>query len=146
MHLQELFEKLYNYENKKYDSNMMIKLISEIVTNYRVQHYISVDDQYLFMNNHRSKKNEILISQNMIGNKDIYNDDELYKYVEHKEQSYDYVLPDSKALYDINEHFDNIKKFEHVSPLKKMSIRTNKLQFVSASDLFIAIKTFYRFF
>ena len=134
VHLQELFEKLYNYENKKYDSNMMIKLISEIVTNYRVQHYISVDDQYLFMNNHRSKKNEILISQNMIGNKDIYNDDELYKYVEHKEQSYDYVLPDSKALYDINEHFDNIKKFEHVSPLKKMSIRTNKLQFESINE------------
>ena len=70
----------------------------------------------------------------MIGNKDIYNDDELYKYVEHKEQSYDYVLPDSKALYDINEHFDNIKKFEHVSPLKKMSIRTNKLQFESINE------------
>jgi hypothetical protein len=132
--LKELFGKLYDIEKKKYNENLMMKLISEIVTNYRVQHYISVDDQYLFMNNHRSKKNEILISHKMLGDKDIYNDDELYKYVEYKENVYDYVLPVSKKLYDINEHLDNIKQFERISPLKKMSLKTNKSQFEAMSE------------
>lgn len=132
--LKELFDTLYKYENKTYNENIMMKLISEIVTNYRIQHYISVDDQYLFMNNHRSRRNEILISQNMLGNKDIYNDDELYKYVEHKDETYDYVLPVSKTLYDINEHMANIKLFERVSPLKKISLKTNKSQFEAISE------------
>lgn len=132
--LKELFDTLYKYENKSYNENIMMKLISEIVTNYRVQHYISVDDQYLFMNNHRSRKNEILVSQNMLGNKDIYNDDELYKYIDYKDHSHDYVLPISKTLYDINEHIANIKQFERISPLKKMFLKTNKSQFEAMSE------------
>ena len=132
--LKELFDKVYVYENIKYNENFMMKLISEIITNYRVQHYISVDDQYLFMNNHRSKKNEILITQKMLGDKDVYNDNELYKYVEYKENAYDYVLPVSKTLYDINEHIENIEKFERVSPLKKMSLKINKSQYEVISE------------
>ena len=132
--LKELFDKLYEHENIKYNENQMMKLISEIVTNYRVQHYISIDDQYLFMNNHRSKKNEILITQKMLGDKDIYNDNELYKYVEYKENAHDYVLPVSKELYDINEHMDNIENFVRISPLKKTSLKMNKSQFEAMSD------------
>lgn len=127
--LHKVFHKLYEYERKDYADELLMKLISEIITNYRVQHYISIDDQYLFMNNHRSRKNEILISQNMLGNKDVYNDDELYKYVEDKENVHDYVMPISKTLYDINEHMDKIKKYEYISPIKKISLQTTFPQY-----------------
>ena len=65
----------------------------------------------------------------MLGNKDVYNDDELYKYVEDKENVHDYVMPISKTLYDINEHMDKIKKYEYISPIKKISLQTTFPQY-----------------
>ena len=93
------------------------RLSYEIVLNYRTRHFIMIDDQYLFMNNQYGKNKEILVTQTMLGNKDIYNDDDLYKYVTDKDTTHDYANPMVDTIYDLNTYLEDVKEIQRTSPM-----------------------------
>mgnify|MGYP001446073936 FL=1 len=94
----------------------MLRLINDIITNYRINYYISLDDQYLFVNNFNKNKDEIILTQdilfdkNLTINRDIFNKDDLYKHITLKDNAHDYADPILNKKFDINIYFEKIKK------------------------------------
>ena len=114
--IKEILVLLLKDKNYDYEDEILLRLINDIITNYRINYYISLDDQYLFVNNFNKNKDEIILTQdilfdkNLTINRDIFNKDDLYKHITLKDNAHDYADPILNKEFDINIYFEKIKK------------------------------------
>ena len=116
------------FKDKGFDNDLIIKLLNDIIKNYRLQKFITIDDQYLYVNNYSKNKNEIIITQELLNksnvniDKKLFEKNDLYKNIQIKNNVNDYAEANEKLIdkYNLKKDLNNIITYDNVKERSKI--------------------------
>lgn len=125
--LYEIFDKLI--KNDEFDNELIIRLLNDIITNYRLQQFYTIDDQYLYVNNYSKNKNEIIITQDLLNksnitiDRNIFDKNDLYKNIQIKNNVHDYTEPNQTLIdkYNLKKDLNTIINYNDIKEVSKIN-------------------------